>query len=145
MQNLPRGVTVRKFVDDPITRKRSLLDDVAACDDYDTAKRTLATALGLDPDSNLARLNADGSADTSFTAAAGSALFGQHCTICHGIDGKGGKGPRLNRAVLNRAPDDAALRSVIASGLEPAMPGAWFFTDDEVAIDKIEIVVTGNE
>ena len=66
-------------------------------------------------------------------ANTGGKLFGQHCTICHGVDGKGGRGPRLNRPTLAHAPNDAALRSVIANGLEPAMPGAWFFTDDEVA------------
>lgn len=63
----------------------------------------------------------------------GGKLFGQHCAICHGMEGKGGRGPRLNRPTLSHAPDEAALRRVIARGLEPAMPGAWFFTDQEVA------------
>lgn len=66
-------------------------------------------------------------------AKSGGKLFEQHCTICHGIEGKGGRGPRLNRPTLSHAPDEAALRRVIADGLEPAMPGSWFFTDEEVA------------
>jgi hypothetical protein len=38
--------------------------------------------------------------------SAGKRMFERHCSLCHGIDGKGGRGPNLNRAQLFRAPDD---------------------------------------
>jgi cytochrome c oxidase cbb3-type subunit III len=66
-------------------------------------------------------------------ASAGKPLFERHCAFCHGIDGGGGRGPRLNRLHLTHAADDAALRSVISEGLAPAMPDAWFLNDEEVA------------
>jgi cytochrome c oxidase cbb3-type subunit 3 len=66
-------------------------------------------------------------------AAEGKQIFESHCAICHGIDGGGGRGPRLTRPHLPHAPDDAALRSVIAEGLPPAMPDAWFLNEEEVA------------
>jgi cytochrome c oxidase cbb3-type subunit III len=64
---------------------------------------------------------------------AGEKLFERHCSVCHGIDGKGGRGPALNRVHLAHAPDDAELKSVIANGLPPDMPGAWFLEDKDVA------------
>lgn len=63
----------------------------------------------------------------------GKKIFESHCAVCHGLDGGGGRGPRLTRPRLPRAPDEAALRSVIAEGLPPAMPDAWFLNDEEVA------------
>ena len=65
--------------------------------------------------------------------ADGKQTFERHCAVCHGIDGGGGRGPRLNRPRLSHAPDDAALRTVISQGLQPAMPDAWFLNDQEVA------------
>lgn len=64
--------------------------------------------------------------------AAGKRLFERHCSLCHGIDGKGGRGPALNRAHLAHAPDDEELRSVIVNGIPPNMPGAWFLQDKDV-------------
>jgi cytochrome c oxidase cbb3-type subunit 3 len=66
-------------------------------------------------------------------AQAGKRLFERHCAVCHGIEGKGGRGPALNRAKLPHAPDDAALQAVIGDGIPPNMPAGWFLTDDEVA------------
>src|SRR5258708_25696912 len=65
--------------------------------------------------------------------AAGKRMFERHCSLCHGIDGKGGRGPSLNRAQLFRAPDDAALMAVISDGIPPEMPEGWFFSEEEVA------------
>jgi cytochrome c oxidase cbb3-type subunit 3 len=65
--------------------------------------------------------------------AAGKQLFDRHCVVCHGIEGRGGRGPSLNRVELTHAPDDAALRSLIADGIPPAMPAGFFFTDDDLA------------
>ena len=64
---------------------------------------------------------------------AGKKIFERHCALCHGIDGKGGRGPALNRARLTHAPDDAALKSVIADGIAPNMPEAWFLNEEEIA------------
>jgi cytochrome c oxidase cbb3-type subunit III len=65
--------------------------------------------------------------------AAGKKLFERHCALCHGIDGKGGRGPSLNRARLAHAPDDAALKALIADGSPPVMPEGWLFDDDDLA------------
>jgi putative heme-binding domain-containing protein len=66
-------------------------------------------------------------------AVAGKRLFERHCALCHGIDGKGGRGPALNRVHLPHAPDDGALKAVIAEGIPPSMPEGWFLDDDDVA------------
>jgi len=66
-------------------------------------------------------------------AGAGGKLFERNCAVCHGIDGKGGRGPGLNRPSLAHAPDDEALRRIIADGIPPEMPEGWFLTDDDLA------------
>jgi hypothetical protein len=70
---------------------------------------------------------------TGADATAGKQLFERHCALCHGIEGKGGRGPGLNRAQLAHAPDDTALKSVISHGISPDMPAGWFLTDEDVA------------
>ena len=57
--------------------------------------------------------------------ALGQKRFESQCALCHGQDGSGGRGPNLRRPKLDHAPDDAALRKVIADGIQPEMPGAW--------------------
>jgi len=49
------------------------------------------------------------------------------------MDGKGGRGPGLNRARLVHAPNDAALKSVISDGIPPEMPEGWFFSEEDIA------------
>jgi putative heme-binding domain-containing protein len=66
-------------------------------------------------------------------ATAGKPVFERYCSPCHGIAGGGGRGPRLNRPRLPHAPDDAALRSLITNGIPPAMPDAWYLTEEEIA------------
>jgi putative heme-binding domain-containing protein len=66
-------------------------------------------------------------------AAAGKPIFERYCSPCHGIGGGGGKGPRLNRAKLPHAQDDNQLRAVIANGIPPGMPDAWYLSDEEIA------------
>jgi putative heme-binding domain-containing protein len=85
--------------------------------------RLSGTATGVDPPAQ----------QTSPQAISGQHLFERHCAVCHGVDGKGGRGPGLNRPQLEHAPDDAALKSVIADGLPPSMPAAWFLTEDDLA------------
>lgn len=66
--------------------------------------------------------------------AAGKKVFELHCAVCHGIEGKGGgRGPNLNRAHLEHAPDDAALKSLVEDGIPPEMPGAWYMSEKGVA------------
>jgi len=66
-------------------------------------------------------------------SAAGRKLFESQCALCHGQTGGGGRGPALNRPKLRRAPDDAALRSLISEGIPPDMPGAWQLHPTELA------------
>jgi len=72
-------------------------------------------------------------AQTEPGPAAGRKIFESQCALCHGQTGGGGRGPALNRPKLARAPDDAALRTLITDGVPPDMPGAWQLHPDEVA------------
>jgi cytochrome c oxidase cbb3-type subunit 3 len=63
----------------------------------------------------------------------GRKIFESQCALCHGQTGGGGRGPSLTRPKLAKAPDDAALRRVIADGIPPEMPGAWQLHSQEVA------------
>jgi cytochrome c oxidase cbb3-type subunit III len=73
------------------------------------------------------------SADPSGDPVLGQQRFESQCALCHGQDGSGGRGPNLRRPKLDHAPDDAALRKVIADGIRPEMPGAWQLSPHEVA------------
>ncbi len=64
---------------------------------------------------------------------AGKVIFQQHCALCHGLNGGGGRGPDLRRATLDRAPDDAALKSLIQLGIPPDMPDGWYLSPDDIA------------
>src|SRR5260370_28461863 len=61
--------------------------------------------------------------------AAGKRMFERHCSLCHGIDGKGGRGPNLNPAQLFRAPDDTALMAIISTGISPENPYGRVFPE----------------
>ena len=64
--------------------------------------------------------------------ARGEKLFEHQCARCHGAKGEGSRGPALNRTKLPRAPDDAALLSVIDDGIRGTeMPGASAMSDRE--------------
>ncbi len=64
--------------------------------------------------------------------ALGRTIFESQCALCHGEAGGGGRGPSLQRVTLLKAPDDAALRRVIANGIAPEMPSSWELNPDEV-------------
>ncbi len=66
-------------------------------------------------------------------ANVGQHLFERHCALCHGIDGKGGRGPALNRAHLVHAPDDDSLRTIISDGIPPDMPEGYFLDEKDIA------------
>jgi len=64
-------------------------------------------------------------------ADTGETLFQTHCAACHGPKGDGGRGSNLAQRKLPRAPDDAALSSIITLGIPGTqMPGTRM-TDDE--------------
>jgi putative heme-binding domain-containing protein len=66
-------------------------------------------------------------------AVRGKRLFIAHCAHCHGIDGRGGRGPNLAQRVLSRAPDKKALFQLIRDGVDGGeMPGFWQLSDNEV-------------
>ena len=65
--------------------------------------------------------------------ANGEKLFQNHCALCHGPKGEGGRGPILARAKLSRAPDDAALLKILEDGIRGTeMPGADSMSEQEM-------------
>jgi cytochrome c oxidase cbb3-type subunit III len=65
--------------------------------------------------------------------ASGARLFENHCALCHGNDGSGGRGPVLAQPKLKRAPDDASLLKVVELGIQGTeMPGAWQMDEREL-------------
>ena len=55
----------------------------------------------------------------------GQRLFARHCTVCHGVGGRGGEiGPDLTTGDFQHASTDAGLFSVISDGIpDTPMPG----------------------
>jgi cytochrome c oxidase cbb3-type subunit 3 len=65
--------------------------------------------------------------------AEGEKLFQNHCALCHGPKGEGGRGPILAQAKLSRAPDDAALLKILEDGIRGTeMPGADSMSEREM-------------
>lgn len=61
---------------------------------------------------------------------AGEKIFRGHCAECHGLTGKGGKGPDLTTGVFYHGASDTALLQNISDGIEgTAMPGQFFSSD----------------
>jgi cytochrome c oxidase cbb3-type subunit 3 len=74
---------------------------------------------------------------------AGQKLFQEHCSACHGLDGGGGRGPNLHTPRLKHAGDEKSLRALLANGISPEMPPAWFLTDDEIATVASYVLTLG--
>ncbi|MGD9903087.1 MAG: c-type cytochrome [Vicinamibacterales bacterium] len=55
--------------------------------------------------------------------AEGRRLYRAQCALCHGIDGSGGYGPSLLKPAFARGADDAALFTLVRSGIPGVMPG----------------------
>jgi putative heme-binding domain-containing protein len=65
--------------------------------------------------------------------AAGSKIFRSHCAECHGMNGEGGRAPRLTTGVFYHGSTDADLTRNITDGIPgTAMPGV-FFSEIQVA------------
>jgi cytochrome c oxidase cbb3-type subunit 3 len=63
----------------------------------------------------------------------GKQLYENQCSICHGMDGSGGKGARLSQPRLRSAPDDVALIGVIVNGIPGTeMPAQWQMAEREI-------------
>ncbi len=63
----------------------------------------------------------------------GRRVFDSQCALCHGIGGKGGRGPDLTRGSLKNAVDDAGLRGVIRNGIPGTeMPSSWQISPREI-------------
>ena len=53
----------------------------------------------------------------------GRDVYSARCSNCHGSEGQGGRGPRLNEgASLSAYPEASAMADVIAAGLNQGMP-----------------------
>jgi len=76
--------------------------------------------------------------------AAAKVIFEGHCSLCHGIDGGGGRGPSLRHPKLAHAPDDEALKALLENGIPPEMPGAWYLSKEETASVAAYVRSLGN-
>lgn len=70
--------------------------------------------------------------DTPAGAAAGARIFRSHCADCHGLNGEGGKGPRLNTGVYYHGSSDQALFSTVSNGIPGTPMPAQFFSADQI-------------
>lgn len=62
----------------------------------------------------------------------GEPLFMAHCAICHGMEGVGGRGPRLDTPKLRRAANKQAIVDLSRRGIRGTeMPGNWWMTDGQ--------------
>ncbi|MBV9744860.1 MAG: c-type cytochrome [Acidobacteriia bacterium] len=68
-----------------------------------------------------------------YAAETGEKLFQTHCAPCHGARGEGGRGANLAMRKLPRAPDDAALAAIIATGIPGTQMPATRMTAEESA------------
>src|SRR4051812_38277668 len=64
--------------------------------------------------------------------ARGKRLFAMHCSICHGPNGEGGKGPMLAQPTLPRASDMDSLRRIIRSGISGTEMPSFRFDPDQL-------------
>jgi putative heme-binding domain-containing protein len=64
--------------------------------------------------------------------AAGARIFRSHCADCHGIAGKGGKGPDLTTGQFFHGASDQALLNNISGGIPGTAMPSQFFSNDQV-------------
>lgn len=61
----------------------------------------------------------------------GKRLYRIHCGVCHGMEGKTGRGARLARRTYRHGNSDAELFDLIEAGIPGTdMPGLWLEEDD---------------
>lgn len=84
------------------------------------------------------RIAADEEKDAQKAVAAGSTLYAENCTMCHGGDGEGVDGPPLNDSTFLSQTPDETIFSLISSGVPGTEMPAWNqahggpFTDEQV-------------
>lgn len=84
-------------------------------------------------------------ATTVHAEESGKKLFEAHCSLCHGMDGCGGRGANLRLPKLKRAADEAGIAEVIKAGIPGTiMDGAWQLNDGEVARVALYVRSLGN-
>lgn len=81
-------------------------------------------------------LGADGQPDP--VLAQGRDIYGSQCASCHGSDGGGGRGKKLNDGMsVERYPDIADMIEVVSRGIGSGMPRY----DNKLDAQEIEAVV----
>lgn len=81
-------------------------------------------------------LGPDGEPDPELVL--GRDVYSARCSNCHGSEGQGGRGPRLNEgASLSAYPEASAMVDVIANGLNQGMPAFG----DSLSSAEIDAVV----
>ncbi len=64
--------------------------------------------------------------------ARGKRLFEAQCSVCHGMNGAGGKGANLAVVKFRNAANDDALVEVVKNGVpDSEMPAAWWMNEQE--------------
>ncbi len=63
--------------------------------------------------------------DKSIAVTAGQALFKKNCTLCHGDNGEGDRGPALNDKTFLATTSDNTIFSVVSSGVPGTEMPAW--------------------
>jgi mono/diheme cytochrome c family protein len=95
-----------------------------------------AVVLGACGSSPEVPLGPDGEPDPVLLV--GRDVFGNRCASCHGSDGGGGRGPKLNDgAVVEAYPDIAEQIDIVTNGKGDGMP----LFSDKLTPDEIEAVV----
>ncbi len=62
--------------------------------------------------------------------AAGAKTFRSHCSVCHGLNGEGGRGPNLAKGDFYHGSSDSDLLNNISSGIPGTeMPGLFYSPD----------------
>ncbi|MEW5978668.1 MAG: c-type cytochrome [Acidobacteriota bacterium] len=64
--------------------------------------------------------------------AAGAATYRSHCSPCHGLNGKGGRGPDLTTSVYFHGDTDFELLTNISEGIPGTEMPALFYSPDRV-------------
>jgi len=68
---------------------------------------------------------------TSDDHQSGARIFRERCAVCHGNDGTGGDGPRLNRSGLNHGDSDLAIYKVVRDGIPQTGMAAFAMSPQE--------------
>jgi mono/diheme cytochrome c family protein len=95
----------------------------------------VALAVGACSSSPEVPLGPDGEPDAELVM--GRDIFGGRCSTCHGTEGQGGRGARLNNGeALSRYPDAADMALVVVEGKGQAMP-AFGDSLDAAQVDAV--------